>query len=67
LNKDWRFHVHADRFEIKDLVAKSDQELAAWLEQRWMQKSKRLEGLQGHLENGEGWSEGIAADIKKRS
>jgi hypothetical protein len=55
-DQDWRFHVHVDRFEIADLMGKSDTELAKWLETRWMAKSKRLEQLQSDLENGRDWA-----------
>lgn len=56
LDQDWRFHVHVDRFEIADLMGKSDTELANWLETRWMAKSKRLEQLQSDLENDRDWA-----------
>lgn len=57
LDRDWRFHVHVERFEISDLAEKSDAELAMWLEARWIDKSKRLEKLQEDLENGLEWSQ----------
>lgn len=65
LDKDWRFHIHVERFEIKDLARKSDRELAAWLEERWVQKSKRLEELQGRLESGINWSQDITPQERK--
>ena len=55
MDKDWKFHVHVRRFEIKDLVGKSQSELAVWLEQRWLEKSKILEDLQQKLEAGKQW------------
>ncbi|KAM0437462.1 hypothetical protein ACHAPT_001824 [Fusarium lateritium] len=38
----YKFHVHARRFPIEALPAK-DEELAAWLEELWMEKGKILE------------------------
>ena len=55
LGAAWRFHVHVERFEMKDLVSKSDAELAAWLEQRWIEKGRRLETYQKALEAGWDW------------
>jgi hypothetical protein len=56
LEQNWRFHIHVDRFEIADLVGKSDIELARWLETRWIAKSQRLEQLQSELEKGRDWA-----------
>ncbi|KIX01858.1 uncharacterized protein Z518_09585 [Rhinocladiella mackenziei CBS 650.93] len=56
LNKDWRFHVHAERFDIAELAGKSDEELASWLEGRWMAKSALLQELKRKLEDGQQWS-----------
>ncbi|TPX08802.1 uncharacterized protein E0L32_009742 [Thyridium curvatum] len=39
----YRFHVHARRFPLEDLPP-SDEELAAWLESRWVEKGEWLEG-----------------------
>lgn len=55
LDEDWRFHVHAERFDVEDLAAKSDEELASWLEGRWMAKSALLQELKSLLESGQGW------------
>ena len=66
LDKDWRFHVHVERFEIQDLAGKSDAALAAWLEGKWMEKSGRLEKLQRDLEEGLDWSQNPREDNKKR-
>lgn len=57
LDKDWRYHVHVERFDIEDFAAMSDAEIASWLEDRWMEKSKRLGKLQQDLENGIDWSD----------
>lgn len=65
LDKDWRFHIHVERVELKDLAGKSDSELAAWLESRWMEKSRRLQKLQGDLEEGMDWSHSAPEDNKK--
>lgn len=48
LNRDWRFYVHVDRFDLEQLPSQED-ELAKWLEQRWVQKGERLERLQACL------------------
>jgi hypothetical protein len=58
LSKDWRFHVHAERFEIADLVGKDDEELARWLEDRWLKKSAILLGLNEDLQQGLAWGQG---------
>ena len=65
LDRDWRFHVHVERFDIKELANKSDPELAAWLENRWMEKSKHLARLQQALTRRESWSQDTGADGKK--
>ena len=57
LDRDRRFHVHAERFDIADLAGKSDAELAAWLEERWIAKSKKLQALQRSLEDDKPWGE----------
>jgi hypothetical protein len=57
LDKDWRFHVHAERFDIEEFAGMADAEIASWLENRWMEKSKRLEKLQDDLLNGIEWSD----------
>ncbi len=57
MDTDWRFHVHAERFEIQGFASKSDAELAQWLEDRWIAKSKKLENLQSALEEGKAWAE----------
>ena len=57
LGGSWRFHIHAERFDIQDLACKSDAELAAWLEQRWMAKSSKLQRLQQSLEAGKDWQD----------
>ena len=38
------FSVHAQRFEVSSLP-QSDADLAAWLQQRWVEKDARLEGF----------------------
>jgi hypothetical protein len=57
LDNNWRFHVHAQRFEIAEIAGKSDTEIAEWLEQRWIAKSAKLQELQASLEAGKGWEE----------
>jgi hypothetical protein len=38
----YRFHVHARRFPMEELPEKSE-DLAAWLEERWLEKGEWLE------------------------
>jgi hypothetical protein len=54
LSQEWKFYVHVDRHIIKDLPEK-DEELAQWLESRWMEKGERLEGLRRTLQAGFEW------------
>ena len=54
LSEQWRFFVHVDRFEIKDLPT-SDQVLAQWLEERWVVKGEILETLRKRLADGLPW------------
>ena len=38
----YKFHVHARRFPMETLPEK-DEDLATWLEQRWIEKGEWLE------------------------
>jgi hypothetical protein len=38
----YKFHVHARRFLLEDLP-QTDEELAKWLEQRWVEKGEWLD------------------------
>ncbi|KAK3392937.1 acyltransferase [Podospora didyma] len=40
--KDYRFHVHARRFPLEELP-QDEEELARWLEERWVEKGEWLE------------------------
>ncbi|EJT81231.1 hypothetical protein GGTG_01215 [Gaeumannomyces tritici R3-111a-1] len=42
--RGFRFHVHVRRFPIEQLP-QTDEDLARWLEQRWVEKGEWLEGL----------------------
>lgn len=42
----WRFHVHVRRFHLGDLP-KDDEGLKNWLEERWIEKSRILQGMEG--------------------
>ena len=53
------------KIELKECAGKSDSELATWLESRSMEKLKRLEKLQGDLEEGVDRADSALADIKK--
>jgi hypothetical protein len=57
LNEEWRFHVHVERFDIEELASRSDEELASWLEERWVAKSALLQELKRKLEDGQDWSQ----------
>lgn len=54
LRERWNFLVHARRFPLDELP-EGEQELAEWLEQRWMEKGELLESLKQRLDSGEGW------------
>lgn len=54
LSKDWRFLVHVERFAIESLP-ENDEELARWLEDRWVEKGERLEALRRRLAQGLPW------------
>jgi hypothetical protein len=54
IDEDWEIYVHVDRFELSDLPADGEG-LAAWLEERWVVKGKRLEGLRANAERGKRW------------
>ncbi|OTB02103.1 hypothetical protein M426DRAFT_322931 [Hypoxylon sp. CI-4A] len=40
----YKFHIHARRFLLEDLPS-TDEELAKWLEQRWVEKGEWLDAL----------------------
>lgn len=61
LSKDHRFHIHAERFPLESLPH-ANEELAQWLERRWIEKDSRLESLRQLLENGVDWQQ---RDIKR--
>lgn len=42
LSLDYQFHVHVDRYPLDELP-QHEQELAQWLENRWIAKGDRLE------------------------
>lgn len=54
MNESWRFHVDVQRYLLEDLP-RTDQELAEWLERRWMEKGRRLESLRQDLVKGVAW------------
>lgn len=56
LGLEWRFHVHARRFDIEDLVIPDDADLGRWLEERWVAKDETLKYLKGALEDQQSWS-----------
>lgn len=54
IDKQWRFFVHVDRYAVEELP-EGDDELASWLEDRWIAKGNRLETLRQRLEKGLPW------------
>jgi hypothetical protein len=67
LDENFAFHVHVDRFDIKDFADKTDEELAQWLEDRWIVKSTRLEALQHQLDVGKEWTDSMAGAESKKA
>lgn len=43
-SQGYRFHIHARRFPLEDLPH-TDEELAKWLEQRWIEKGEWLDAI----------------------
>lgn len=60
LDQKWDFYVHVERHAIEELPM-TDDELAKWLEDRWMEKGDRLEILRTRHERGQSWTDGEAA------
>lgn len=54
LSDTWRFHVHVERYPLAELPQPED-ELAKWLETRWIEKGERLESLRNELARGHSW------------
>ena len=54
LDRKWRFFVHVDRYSLEDLPI-HDEEIARWLEDRWVEKGHRLEDLEQKLLDGVSW------------
>ncbi|TKA75141.1 hypothetical protein B0A49_05298 [Cryomyces minteri] len=54
LSKTWDFYVHVDRYPLDELPD-TDEDLALWLEGRWVEKDARLESLREALARGESW------------
>lgn len=54
LDQQWRFFVHIDRHPLDQLPA-DDEEIARWLEERWIEKGERLELLRQKLETRLPW------------
>lgn len=65
LDQDWRFHIHAERFEIDDFIGKTDTEIALWLEQRWLAKSDILQALKEKLDRNSDWANGSGSEMQK--
>ncbi|OQO06346.1 hypothetical protein B0A48_08935 [Cryoendolithus antarcticus] len=54
MGRDWTFYVHVERHELSTLP-QTNEELARWLEHRWVEKGQRLEALRKKLEQGQSW------------
>ena len=54
LSEHWRFFVHVTRHPLSKLPD-TDEGLAHWLEERWLEKGERLEILRRELESGQSW------------
>ena len=67
LDRNSRLHVHERRLEIRDLVGKVDTELTTWREDRWMEKSRRLENFQRGLEESLDWFQNALEDDKQEA
>lgn len=65
LDREWRFHIHAERFEIDDFIDKTDTELALWLEQRWLAKSDILQALKEKLDLNSDWVNDFGPEVQK--
>jgi hypothetical protein len=59
LGRDWKFHVQVERFDIEEFAAMTDAEIAFWLENRWIEKSKTLERFQEALVSADGWTDNM--------
>lgn len=49
INKHHQFHVHVDRYPLDELP-QADDDVAQWLESRWVEKGERLETWRRSLE-----------------
>lgn len=54
LDRRWKFFVHVERYPLYELPT-TDEELAQWLEDRWVEKGQRLEGLRQELVGNVSW------------
>ncbi|GAB7347920.1 hypothetical protein MBLNU459_g5436t2 [Dothideomycetes sp. NU459] len=54
LKSRYRLHAHVRRFELESLPESSN-DLAQWLEERWMEKGVKLGVLKKQLANGDVW------------
>lgn len=50
----YRLHAHVRRFAL-DSLPEDDEQLAQWLEKRWIEKGERLGLLKKQLANHEPW------------
>lgn len=57
----WKFHVHVRRFELKSLP-EDEEGVKNWLEERWVEKSKILQGMEGEWTEFEGLGELVISE-----
>ena len=66
IDKTWKMYVHVKRHAL-DSLPTTDQDLAKWLEARWMGKGERLETLRQKLLQREPWTEGSPSSANKKA
>ena len=54
LTDRWKFYVHVERWDIEGLP-EGEEGLKAWLEEKWIEKGRRLEALRVDLMEGREW------------
>lgn len=56
LSKDYKFHIHAKRYEIASLPEK-EEEISKWLIDRYVEKDGLLERMK------ESWTDGLETEV----
>ena len=60
----WTMYAHVQRFDISSLP-EADEDIAKWLEERWLEKGDRLEQLKYDLLKGLPWNDNLTIIDKK--